>query len=121
MTSVFTRRSLFSVSVSDITDYVIMLMSYDIKGLSNRNEEAKEQEGEVCGFDRDLVLEKLKLLKKSLEHQRARVLVIIEALSGEKEERNREEELLEMVEKLKIELEAEKMKTLRAEKESVLS
>ncbi|CAH8367438.1 unnamed protein product [Eruca vesicaria subsp. sativa] len=89
-------------------------------GLSNRNEDAKEQEGEVMGFDRDLVLEKLKLLKKSLEHQRARVLVIIEALSGEKEERNREEELLEMVEKLKIELEAEKMKTLRAEKESVL-
>ncbi|KAF2582379.1 hypothetical protein F2Q68_00006427 [Brassica cretica] len=32
MTSVLTRRSLFSVSVSDITDNVIMLMSYDIKG-----------------------------------------------------------------------------------------
>ncbi|KFK32486.1 hypothetical protein AALP_AA6G248800 [Arabis alpina] len=84
-------------------------------GLSNRNEE-----GEVIGFDRDLMLEKLKLLKKSLEHQRARVSIIIEALSGEKEEKSREEELLEMVEKLKIELEAEKLKTLRADKESVL-
>ncbi|KAH0914786.1 hypothetical protein HID58_029232 [Brassica napus] len=102
-------------------DNVVLTGSETGLGLSDRNEEAKEQEGEVCGFDRDLVLEKLNLLKKSLEHQRARVLVIIEALSGEKEERNREEELLEMVEKLKIELEAEKMKTLRAEKESVLS
>ncbi|ESQ56157.1 hypothetical protein EUTSA_v10027433mg [Eutrema salsugineum] len=89
-------------------------------GLSTRNEEAKEQEDEVVGFDRNLMLEKLKLLKKSLEHQRARVSVIIEALSGEKEEKSREEELLEIVEKLKIELEAEKMKTLSAEKESVL-
>uniref|UniRef100_A0A1J3JP32 Serine/threonine-protein kinase BLUS1 n=1 Tax=Noccaea caerulescens TaxID=107243 RepID=A0A1J3JP32_NOCCA len=92
-------------------------------GFSNRentNEEAKEQEAEVVGFDRDLMLEKLKLLKKSLEHQRARVSIIIEALSGEKEDKSREEELLEMVEKLKIELEAEKMKTLLAENASVL-
>ncbi|KAL1200056.1 Serine/threonine-protein kinase BLUS1 [Cardamine amara subsp. amara] len=87
-------------------------------GLGLSNEEAKNQEGEVVGFDKDLVLEKLKVLKKSLEHQRARVSVIIEALSGDKEEKSREEELLEMVEKLKIELEAEKLKTLRAEKES---
>ncbi|KAJ4881236.1 Serine/threonine-protein kinase BLUS1 [Raphanus sativus] len=101
-------------------DKVVITGSEVGLGFSNRKEEAKEQEGEVVGFDRDLVLEKLQLLKKSLEHQRARVLVIIEALSGEREERSREEELLEMVEKLKIELEAEKMKTLRAEKESVL-
>ncbi|XP_010450032.1 PREDICTED: serine/threonine-protein kinase BLUS1-like [Camelina sativa] len=89
-------------------------------GFDLSKEEAKNQEAQVVGFDKDLVLEKLKVLKKSLEHQRARVSIIIEALSGEEEEKSREEELLDMVEKLKIEVEAEKLKTLRAEKDSVL-
>ncbi|CAN8232112.1 unnamed protein product [Cochlearia groenlandica] len=89
-------------------------------GLLNREKEEEEAE-QVLGFDKEMMLEKLKMLKKSLEHQRARVSVIIEALSGEKEEqKGREEELLEMVEKLKIELDSEKLKTLLAEKESVL-
>lgn len=97
----------------------VTITGYEL-GLGLSNEEAKNQEGEVVGFDKDLVLEKLKVLKKSLEHQRARVSIIIEALSGDKEEKSREEELLEMVEKLKIELETEKLKTLRADKDSVL-
>ncbi|XP_010532617.1 PREDICTED: serine/threonine-protein kinase BLUS1 [Tarenaya hassleriana] len=92
---------------------------------SEKNEEeGNKEEVRVVGLDRNLMLEKLMMLKESLEHQRARVSIIIEALGGEGavgEEKSKEEELLVMVEKLKLELETERQNNFRADKEKDLA
>ncbi|KAG8370360.1 hypothetical protein BUALT_Bualt14G0108800 [Buddleja alternifolia] len=70
------------------------------------------------GVDKAAVLEHLLFLKKSLDDQRQQVLQLIAWVRGDETvENNREEHLMQVIEKLRVELENEKKKRYSVEME----
>ncbi|KAI3459479.1 hypothetical protein Pfo_016142 [Paulownia fortunei] len=84
----------------------------------HKENEAASGGGGGGGVDMGVVLESLLFLKKSLDDQRQQVGQMIASIRGEEtEETNREDQLMQVIEKLRMELEKEKKKRSDVEME----